>query len=204
MRLYYYPWSMNARRAVMTALHLNLPVELVAIDLAKGEQRTPEFRALNPNGRVPVLVDGDFKLWESHAIMQYLADKTPGQTVYPSDLRGRADVNRWLFWSAQHFTPAVSVLNWERAIKPMLGAGAPDPVEVARGERLIGECAPVLDAHLAGREWVAGPKLTLADIALATPLMATQHAQLPVAQYTNLQSWFARVQALDAWKRTAG
>lgn len=203
MRLYYYPWSMNARRAVLTALHLNVPVELVAVDLAKGEQRKPEFLRLNPNGKVPVLVDGDFKLWESHAIMQYLADKTPGQTVYPADVQARADVNRWLFWSAQHLTPAVSVLNWERAVKPMLGAGAPDPVEVARGERLIDQCAPVLDAHLAGRTWVAGEQLSLADLALATPFAATAHAQLPVMQYANIQAWLARVQALDAWKRSA-
>ena len=105
----------------MTALHLGVQLELVLVDLAKGAQRSPEFLALNPNGRVPVLVDGDFVLTESHAIMQYLADITPGQTVYPTDVKCRADVNRWLFWNAQHFQPAVGVLNQERMVKPRFG-----------------------------------------------------------------------------------
>jgi glutathione S-transferase len=85
MRLYHHPMSSNARRAVMTAVHLGTKLELVLVDLAKSEQRKPDFLALNPNGRVPVLDDDGFILTESHAIMQYLADGTPGQTVYPED-----------------------------------------------------------------------------------------------------------------------
>ncbi len=112
MRLYHHPRSLNARRAVMTAIHLGSPVDLVFVDLQKMEQRQPQFLRMNPNHKVPVLEDEGFYLWESHAIMQYLADKTPVQTIYPTDLKARADVNRWLFWSAQHFTPAVAILNW--------------------------------------------------------------------------------------------
>jgi hypothetical protein len=133
MRLYHHPYSFNARRAVMTALHLKSPVELVYVDLQKGEQRQPKFLALNPNHKVPVLEDDGFILWESCAIMQYLADKTPRQTVYPAETRARADVNRWLFWSSQHFSPAIGILNWERVVKGMLGLGAADPAEVQRG-----------------------------------------------------------------------
>src|SRR5580698_2908951 len=99
MKLFHHPMSANARRAVMTALHLRAPVDLVFVDLAKGAQREPQFLRRNPNGKVPVLEDDGFLLWESHAIMQYLAEKTPGQTLYPEGHRDRADVNRWLFWS---------------------------------------------------------------------------------------------------------
>src|SRR5690349_7727593 len=127
MRLYHNPFSANARRAVMTALELGTKLELVTVDLAKGEQRKPEFLRMNPNGRVPVLDDDGFFLTESHAIMIHLAEKTPGQTVYPTELRARADVNRWLFWSAHHFMPAVSILNWERFVKGLLKLGEPDP-----------------------------------------------------------------------------
>ena len=80
MRLYQHPMSANSRAATLAALQLKAPVELVFVDLAKGEQRLPAYLKLNPNHRVPVLEDGDFHLWESRAIMQYLADKTPGQT----------------------------------------------------------------------------------------------------------------------------
>lgn len=202
MRLHYSPFSSNARRAVMTALHLGTKVDLVNVDLSKGEQRRPDFLALNPNGKVPVLEDGDFVLTESHAIMQYVADKTPGQTLYPPDLRARGDVNRWMFWNAHHFAPAVAVFNFQRVVKKFIGLGEPDLHEIARGEREIALLASVLDAHLANREWISGKQLTLADFAIATPLMATVPAGVPVTQYANLQAWFARVQQLDAWKKT--
>ena len=127
MRLYQHPMSANARAATMTALHLEAPVELVYVDLQRGEQTQPPFLKMNPNHRVPVLEDGEFYLWESRAIMQYLAEKTPGQSLYPTDLRARADVNRWLFWAGQHFTPAVGIFFFENVVKPMIGRGAPDP-----------------------------------------------------------------------------
>src|SRR5690242_10932235 len=133
MRLHHSPFSSNARRAVMTAMHLGLVreaeagtgprVELVTVDLGKGEQRTPRYLALNPNGRVPTLEDGAFALTESHAIMQYLAELTPGQTLHPTETRARANVNRWLFWNAHHWQPAVSVLNWEHNVKRFLDRG---------------------------------------------------------------------------------
>ena len=203
MRLFHHPMSSNARRAVMTALHLGRKVDLVFVDLGKGEQRTPEFLARNPNGRVPVLDDDGFVLTESHAIMQYLAETTPGQTLYPEAPRARADVNRWMFWSAQHLQPAVAVLNWERNIKPMIGQGPADPHEEARGERLVAECAKVFDAHLAGKEWVAQDRLTLADFALAATLMVQEKVKASTLACPNIQAWLRRVQATDAWKKTS-
>jgi glutathione S-transferase len=202
MRLYHHPMSSNARRAVMTAIHLGVNHERVLVDLAKGEQKTPEYLAKNPNGRVPTLdVDG-FYLTESHAIMQFLADRTPGQTVFPREPIPRADVTRWMFWNAHHWAPAVAVLGFENMVKRFRGMGDADPREVQRGEALITQCARVLDAHLADRTWIAQGQLTLADIAIATPLMATVPAKLPVTEYAHLQRWFARVRELDAWKQT--
>jgi glutathione S-transferase len=203
MRLYYHPFSTNARRAVMTAIELAAPVELVLVDLVKREQRQPTFLARNPAGRLPVLEDGDCVLPESHAIMIYLAQKSPGQTLYPSDFQAQAQVNRWMFWCAAHFQPAISVLNWEHVVKKLAGLGAPDASEIMRGERLVQETAALLDSHLASREWVAGPAMTLADISLATPLMTIATAKLPVMQFTHLHNWLARIQARESWQRTA-
>jgi glutathione S-transferase len=202
MRLYHHPFSTNARRAVMTAVHLGLKPELIVVDLAKGEQRTPEFLRRNPNGKVPVLDDDGFMLSESHAIMQYLAEGTPGQTVYPGERRARADVNRWLFWCAHHFQPATGIFNWENLVKGRLGLGGPDANEIQRGERLLGDLAPILDAQLSGKQWVLGDTLTLADLALATPLAVTESAKVPLGTYKNMMAWFGRVQELEAWKRT--
>jgi glutathione S-transferase len=94
MRLFHSPLSSNARRVLITLHHLGLAVEMINVDLLdQGDRR--RLAELNPNGKVPVLQDGDFVLWESCAIMQYLADLTPHQTLYPQDPRARADVNRW-------------------------------------------------------------------------------------------------------------
>jgi len=83
------------------------------------------------------------------------------------------------------------------------GSGAPDPVQIARGEALLAAAAQVLDDHLARNRWIAQDKLTLADLAIASPPMHTAAAELPFTGYENLQAWFARVQALEAWKKSA-
>jgi glutathione S-transferase len=202
MRLYYHPLSSNSRRVLLTAHHLGLDLELVVVDLSSGEHKTPDYLRLNPNGRVPLLVDGGFHLWESHAIMQYLADKSHQQDIYPRDVSARADVNRWLFWSASHFVPAAACIIRERVSKKILG-GSPDPLEIARGEALLSATALVLDRHLAGKQWIALDQLTLADFAIAAPLMHSSAAQLPIMEFKNLAAWFARVQSLDAWTQSS-
>jgi glutathione S-transferase len=202
MRLYHHPMSSNARRATLTALQLGTDVELVFVDLAKGEHKKPDFLKLNPGGKVPVLEDDGFALTESHAIMQYLCDKTPGQTLYPTELRARADVNRWLFWNAAHFQASVAILNWEHVVKRFLNLGDADPAAVQKGKGLVRDLGKLLDDHLAGKTWISGGALTLADLAIATPLDALDRAKLPVRDFTNVMSWLGRVQALDAWKKT--
>lgn len=202
MRLYHHPLSTNARRCAMTAVHLRVLLELVFVDLANREQHQPRFLALNPNHKVPVLEDDGFILWESYAIVQYLADKTPGQRIYPLGTRARADVNRWLFWCAQHFSPAYSILDWENHVKGLIGLGGPEPAQVKRGEQQLGEFAGILDAHLADRDWICGDALSLADLAIAAPLADTERARLPVTHLGNLQRWFSQVRELDAWKMT--
>ena len=164
MRLYHHPFSSNARRAVMTALELNIALDLVLVDLQKREQRQPAFLARNPAGRVPVLEDGSVILPESHAIMLYLAAKAPDQTLYPADLTRQAHVHRWMFWCASHFQPAIAVLNWELFVKKVAGSGEPDPAQVARGEGLVQEVGALLEGQLASREWIAGAAMTLAAI----------------------------------------
>jgi glutathione S-transferase len=203
MKLYFHPMSGNSRRVLLVATHLEVPLERVVVDLTQGEQRGAPHMRRNPNGRVPVLDDDGFMLWESRAIMQYLADKTPGQTLLPTDARGRAEVSRWLFWCAAHMAPANTILVQENFVKSLMGRGAPDPAEVARGEALFAPSAVVLDAHLAGRTWVAEDRVTLADYSLAAGFALAGPARLPIASYANLRSWLGRVQELDAWKRTA-
>ncbi|TFW26269.1 glutathione S-transferase family protein [Massilia arenosa] len=202
MRLYQHPMSTNARRVTLAAAHVGVPLELVEVNLMSEEARR-RLEELNPNSKVPVLEDDGFVLWESNAIIQYLCEKRGGHPAYPAGLRERADVNRWLFWGAQHWAPAVSTLAWETFFKGALGIGAADPAMVAKGEAEVARFAAVLDTHLAGRTWVCGDGVTLADLALAAPLMYKDQARLPLASHAHLLAWFARVQQLPAWQATA-
>lgn len=202
MKLYTFPWSSNARKADMVVELLGLPVERVMVNLGKGEQRAPDYLALNPNGRVPLLVDGDFALSESNAIMMYLADSAPGNTLLPTEKHARYDVIRWLFWAANHWSPAMAGLNFENMLKQRFGMGDPDPAQVKRHGDFVRQFGGRLDEHLSTREWVSGGGITLADIALVTALMYTAPAKLPVEDFAHVQRWFGQIRALDAWKKT--
>jgi glutathione S-transferase len=202
MNLYFHPLSGNSRRALLVAAHLDVPLERIVIDLTKNEQRGVPHLGRNPNGRVPVLEDNGFVLWESRAIMQYLCDKTLGQTLLPIDAQGRAEVNRWLFWCAAHMAPPEATLVQENFVKPLTGRPT-DAAELARGETLFAQNAQILDAHLAGKTWVAQDHLTLADFSLAAGLALSGPAKFPMESYPNIRAWLGRIQELDAWRKTA-
>ena len=201
MQLYYNHYSSNTRRVLLAADHLGIEFDLIQINLASQDDRR-RLGEVNPNAKLPVLIDGDFILWESCAIMQYLADGTPGQTAWPQERRARADVSRWMFWACQHFAPAIGVLTWEYIWKKFVTGQDPDPQEVARGEADLADTARVLDKHLATRRWLVGDDVTLADFAVVAPLMYKDKARLPLDDYPHLLAWFARVQELPAWRNT--
>ncbi|MBI1207773.1 MAG: glutathione S-transferase family protein [Azospirillum sp.] len=202
MKLYVHPFSSFARRASMTALLLDLAIDSEFVDLMTGKQREPAYLALNPNAKVPVLVDGDFVLWESNAICQYLADKKPGNTLWPADQRTRIDIARWMFWESGHWFPALQPYFFENMIKKFMGLGDADPAELKKAEEKLVRFATVLDGHLAGRDYLVGNGLTLADLAVATDLTHAAAAHIPLDGYGNIARWFGQIQELPAWQQT--
>lgn len=186
---------------LLAAEHLGIRLDLVEVNLMNEADRR-RLAEVNDNNKIPVLVDDGFMLWESCAIMQYLADSQPGQTVYPTDPLARADVNRWMFWACQHFAPAIGVICWQRLWKKMVTGEDADANEVARGASELARAAAVLDKHLATRRWLVWDGVTLADYAVAAPLMYLERARLPLDAYPHLLAWFERVQALPAWRNT--
>jgi len=201
MRLYHNPLSSNARRVLLTASQLGIKLDQVIIDFASEADRK-RLEEVNICGKVPVLEDDGLHLWESCAIMQYLADKHGAAELYPTGLKERADINRWMFFGAQHFAPAIGILTWEYLWKKLVTGEGPDPVEIKKGETYVHEHASVLNKHLATRQWLSGDKLSLADFAVAAPLMYLGRANVPVEQYTHLLAWFERIQQLPAWQQT--
>jgi glutathione S-transferase len=203
MKLYGFPASPNTWKVRAVALHLALPLEFVFVDLATGQSRTAEFRALNPTGRTPVLVDGTFTLWESNAILQYLASLNRN-SLWPDDARRRADIMRWQSWQLAHWgTKACEPLIAERLVKRILNLGPADANVVAKALEAFDREGAVLDRHLTAHRYLAGDELTLADFSVAAPLFHAAPAELPLDPFGHIQEWFGRVSALPAWRETA-
>jgi glutathione S-transferase len=202
MKLYVNVMSPNVRRVRLTAAVLGLEMEETKIDFAKGEHKSAEYLALNPNGAVPLLVDGDFVLNESRAIMQYLASKKPESGLLPRSEQERADVTRWQFWDASHFSPQLGMLAFQKFVKPMMGLGEPEQAKI--DEALVGfrRFGAVLNGRLEGRRYVVGEALTLADLTLASSLMYAQQTDAPLGEFPSLKAWFSRIAEMDAWKKT--
>ena len=197
MKLYDFPFSPNCRKVRAVAYELGIAFEAVPVDLLTGGSRTPAFLALNPNGRVPVLEDGDLILWESTAIMRYLAT---GSALVPRDRRTAAEMDRWMAWQLAHLGPALSKVAFEKIVKKLTGRGAPDEARIAEGTAEYASMSAILDGALAGREFVAGP-LTLADFALAAHYSLAGAAGLSLAAHPRVDAWLARVCARDSMKR---
>jgi glutathione S-transferase len=196
MKLFYCE-TLNPRKACAAARLLNADVEFVRVDLGRGEQRTAEFLALNPNGKVPVLQDGDRTLWEANAIMCHLSD-VAGADFWPHDER-QIDVIRWLSWDANHFTRHGAALWFENEIKPLFKQ-QPDATAVAFAEDSLRLHARILDEHLAERRFVVGNRVSVADFALAAALPYAASSRLPLDQFRHISVWHDRLNELEAWR----
>jgi glutathione S-transferase len=203
VKLYVNLASPNVRRVRLTAAILGLQLEEKILDLSKGEQKSPEYLALNPNGAVPTLVDGTFVITESRAIMQYLASKKPESGLLPRDEQARAEVTRWQFWDSSHFSPQLGTLSFQRVLKPMFGMGEPDASKVDEALTNFRRFAAVLSKQLDGKSYIVGDAVTLADLTLASSLMYVKQAQVPIDEFPIVQAWFARISDTDAWRKTS-
>ena len=202
MKLYGFPPSPNTWKVRAVAAHIGLPLELVLVDLSKGQQRTPEYLALNPTGRTPTLVDGDLVLWVSTAIMHYLANQKPN-SLWPSNARSRADIMRWQSWQLQHWSEGCNPMVFQRLVKKLLDLGPPDAVVLEKATECFHREARVLDAHLSKQPYLTGSEPTLADISVAASIAYNKEAGMPLEPYGHIRDWFARVTALPAWRQTA-
>jgi len=199
MQLYYFE-TLNPRKACAVARYLEAPVEFKRIDLGKGEQKSPAFLAINPNGKVPALVDGGARLWEANAIMCYLA-KAMGSELWPSDTAGQIELVRWLSWNSEHFTRHAGSLYFQHLIRPRLLGQPPDAKAVAEATGFFKQFAGVLNDHLAGRKYLIAERLSLADFAVAVTLPYAGEAKIPLASFPAIERWHARLNELPAWRQ---
>jgi glutathione S-transferase len=196
VKLYYHHFqSPHVRKVRAVAFQLELALEEIQIDWGAKAHLLPDYLALNPNAKFPTLVDGDFVLWESNAICQYLAAQRPEAGLLPQDERGRADVTRWQFWELAHFSEAAA-----RLIGHSMGRAIGQPIEAV--ERDFRRWAQVLDGHLRGRRFLVGDGPTVADFCAASMLMYAELGEMPLADYPEIARWFAAVEQLPGWIRS--
>jgi glutathione S-transferase len=200
LKLYGDPGSGSTRRVSAALYHIGGDFEFQMVDLLKGENRAPEFLALNPNGMIPALVDGDVVLYEASAINLYLVDKF-GSDLLPKG-RDRGLALQWMFWAAEQWRQGPPVLFNERIVK--LAMGLPeDPRAIADADASIRKWSAILDAHLEGRRYVVGDAFTLADIDLAAPFSHLSRTRPPYHEFPNVMAWHQRLlDEVPAWSRT--
>lgn len=197
MKLYYSP-NLNPRVAVAVARYLGSPVEYVRASPMDPKHRDA-FRAINPNTRVPILVEaGRPPLWETDAIAFRLSTLSGGD-FWPTDDR-MAEVLRWVSWSAHHFTRAGGAFYFENIIRPQFLSRPADQTVLDEATENIRFFGSVLDEILAGRSWLVGYSPTYADFRVASALPFAEQAAIPVTGYANIRRWNDRLNRIDAWR----
>lgn len=203
MKLYAIVGSPNSRKVLSVINHLKIDVEVEYLDLFQGDHKTPSYVALNPNGMVPTLVDGDLKLWESNAIIQYLADKAGDDILFPKDFAKRADVVRWQCWELAHFNQAFGTLAFESVAKPSFMDMPSNEAVIAWSQEQLTRFAIVLNEHLQGRSYVVGDNITLADYSMIHVEFFKEAVPFDWAPYPHLNEYFERMRQSPHWAATA-
>jgi glutathione S-transferase len=187
--------SVNVQKVVWCADELGLAYERRDAGGRFGANDTPAYLAMNPNGLVPVIEEDGFVLYESNAIVRYLAARDPSGLLWPGDPRERADVDRWMEWQSTNYTPAMTAIFWQ-LIRTPEAQRDPQAIEASRMkcERLSG----ILDAHLAGRDYLAGGRFSAADIVAGCAAHRWLH--LPAAREArpHLERWYASLKSRPA------
>jgi glutathione S-transferase len=198
IKLYDSKVSPYARKVRLLAAELEIPIEKIPLDFQKGDPRKPEYLALNPNGKVPTIDDDGVVLWESSAILKYLAAKK--RKLLPSDARGAALADQWMFWWANHPEPAIELLVYELLLKPFFGKPGKDASIMQEARDLLDRYLPVLDKQLKGKEYVLG-NLSIVDFAIAPPLELSQRRlNVDLDKYPGITVWLGRLQEKSYWK----
>ncbi|MFZ4534261.1 MAG: glutathione S-transferase family protein [Alsobacter sp.] len=187
--------SVNVQKVMFAVGTLGLPHERREAGGAFGVVGTPEYGALNPNRLVPCIEDDGFVLWESNAIVRYLAARHGSGTIWPVDPAERALADRWMDWQTTVLTPALGPAFWGLIRTP------PENRDAAAIEASMVKteaALALLDAHLAGREFLEHDRLTIADLAVGPPVHRWLH--MPVARLSrpNVERWYATLAAMPA------
>lgn len=190
--------SINVQKVLWCCGEMEVPYERVDAGGSFGVVNTQQYRNLNPNGLVPTIEDDGFVLWESNAIVRYLAAKHGAGTLWPEDLKMRAEADRWMDWQNTTFWPAFRPLFWNLVRTP------PDQRDQAAMEESRLKTAEILgylDAHLRNRSYIVGDTLTMGDIPLGCAIWRWMDLPIERPELANLQRWFEILATRPVYKK---
>ena len=191
--------SGNVKKVLVVADELNVAYERIDAGMQFGVVDTPAYRKLNPNGRVPTIEDGDYVLWESHAICRYLAMQYGGEAVYPREPKARASVDRWMDWLLASVAPVDVPVFWGTIRTPL---EKHDKAAIVENVKKLSAVMQILEDRLAGRQYLEGDQATLADLLLG--IFAFRYLMNPFIErpsQPNLAAWCERLCARPSYKK---
>lgn len=181
--------SAPANKVRFAANAIGIKYEYKRVDLRAGEHLKPEFLAVNPVGKVPAIDDDGFRMFESNAIIRYLADKN-NSPLYPRGLRERAAVEMWLDFGSMHVGAALSKVIYNRLFAPLRDIPV-DENSLKEGLKFLERFLPVVDGQLAKNKYIVGAKFTLADINLLALFDPCELAGINLDSYEHIARWRA-------------
>lgn len=187
LKIFGLPVSSPSNKVRYVANYLNLPYEFIQVNLGTGDHQKPEFKHINPYGKVPAISDDGFNLAESNTIIRYLADKTQSP-IYPRDLKQRAVIDQWIDFSSHHIMPALSRIMYNTYFYKMAGVEK-DERSLQDGRKFTNQYLPVVDEQLSHQAYITGNVMTLADLAMLAALDVCEVCQVDLAPYQNIVRW---------------
>lgn len=188
--------SSNVQKVVWLCEEVGIPYEREDIGGPFGGNDRPDYLALNPNGRVPTLIDGDFVIWESNACVQYLASRHAAGSWYPDDLQTRARAVQWMDWSLGSLAPT-HVPAFQGLIRTP--PDKRDPEAIARGRDAWSKLMAMLDNHLSDRAYIAGESITMGDMPPAVISFRWFNLDFEREDYPNAKRWYETIAARPAF-----
>jgi glutathione S-transferase len=189
--------SVNVKKALWAMEELALPYHRIDAGMQFGVNKTPEYLKMNPTGLVPTIDDDGFVLWESHSIVRYLAAKHGAGTLWPTELKARADAERWMDW-AFTFLNALRPVFWGLVRTP---AEKRDASAIEEGRKKCAELLAIPEQGLAGKAYLAGEAFTMGDIPLGCHVQLWMRLPIERPQHPHLTAWFNRLCGRPAFKK---
>lgn len=162
-----------------------------------GVVNTPEFRKMNPNGLVPVIDDDGMVIWESNAIVRYLAAQYGAKVFWPSDPKVRAHIDQWMDWSATAYQPHIVGLFWAYWRAP---ENSRNPRKIAKLQEATARDLMMIGPMLGNKRFITGDEFTIADIPIATHLYRYYTMGIPTPKMPNIEAYYARMQERPAYR----